>query len=156
MKRVARRKSVVWGTIVSNYQALSDRGIACDYVTGGGTGTFPYEAASGVFTEVQPVSLSVDIHPSWPVKSRVRHVSKCGVFLDNLPQGSYVLMDVDYGKNYGEDGTFVHDFQHSLQVLTTVQSVTVSSDVASASLSLVVALGFRCSLNALGSTSVIS
>ena len=42
-------------------------------------------------------------------------------------QGSYVLMDVDYGKNYGEDGQFVHDFQHSLRVLTTVQSVTVSS-----------------------------
>ena len=34
-------------------------------------------------------------------------------------------MDVDYGKNFGEDGNFIHDFKHSLHVLTTVQSVTV-------------------------------
>ncbi|GFN84648.1 alanine racemase [Plakobranchus ocellatus] len=37
-------------------QALKDSGIECNYVTGGGTGTYQYEAASGVFTEVQPIS----------------------------------------------------------------------------------------------------
>lgn len=31
-------------------------GIACDIVTGGGTGTFPYETGSGVYNEVQPGS----------------------------------------------------------------------------------------------------
>lgn len=37
-------------------QALKEHDIECDYVTGGGTGTFHYEAASGIFTEVQPIS----------------------------------------------------------------------------------------------------
>ena len=35
-------------------------------------------------------------------------------------------MDVDYGKNLNESGAFFHDFKHSLQVLSTVQSVSVS------------------------------
>lgn len=43
------------------FQALKDSGIDCHYVTGGGTGTFPYEASSGVFTEVQPVSFLDDL-----------------------------------------------------------------------------------------------
>ena len=37
-------------------------------------------------------------------------------------------MDADYGRNFGEDGNFFTDFGHSLLVLTTVQSVTVSTD----------------------------
>ena len=36
--------------------ALSDAGLRADVVTGGGTGTFLFEAGSGVFTEVQPGS----------------------------------------------------------------------------------------------------
>ena len=36
-------------------------------------------------------------------------------------------MDADYGRNFGEDGNFFTDFGHSLLVLTTVQSVTVST-----------------------------
>ncbi|XP_078607741.1 3-hydroxy-D-aspartate aldolase-like [Branchiostoma floridae x Branchiostoma japonicum] len=75
--------------------ALEDAGIKCDYVTGGGTGTYLYEAGSGVFTEVQP--------------------------------GSYVFMDADYGRNFGEDGQPVHQFHQSLFVLTTVQSVTAGN-----------------------------
>ncbi|XP_035666674.1 3-hydroxy-D-aspartate aldolase-like isoform X1 [Branchiostoma floridae] len=72
-------------------KALEDAEISCDYVTGGGTGTYMYEAKSGVFTEVQP--------------------------------GSYVFMDADYGRNFGEDGQPVHQFHQSLFVLATVQSV---------------------------------
>ncbi|XP_019615272.1 PREDICTED: uncharacterized protein LOC109463033 isoform X1 [Branchiostoma belcheri] len=72
-------------------KALEDEDIKCDYVTGGGTGTYMYEASSGVFTEVQP--------------------------------GSYVFMDADYGRNFGEDGQPVHQFHQSLFVLATVQSV---------------------------------
>ena len=43
--------------VIIQLKALKDNGIECNYVTGGGTGSFPYEAGSGVFTEVQPVSL---------------------------------------------------------------------------------------------------
>ncbi|KAG2374341.1 hypothetical protein C9374_010911 [Naegleria lovaniensis] len=35
---------------------LSQHGVIVKYVTGGGTGTFEFEASSGVFTEVQPGS----------------------------------------------------------------------------------------------------
>lgn len=36
--------------------AFVEKGLNCDVVTGGGTGTYLLEAASGVFTEVQPGS----------------------------------------------------------------------------------------------------
>ncbi|XP_031553115.1 uncharacterized protein LOC116290248 [Actinia tenebrosa] len=72
--------------------ALSANDIACEVVTGGGTGTYTFEAASKVFTEVQP--------------------------------GSYVFMDVDYGKNFGQDDKPFSDFEQSLFVLSTVISVT--------------------------------
>ena len=35
---------------------LGEKGIRCDIVTGAGTGTYPLEAASGVYTELQPGS----------------------------------------------------------------------------------------------------
>ncbi|XP_055895581.1 3-hydroxy-D-aspartate aldolase-like isoform X2 [Biomphalaria glabrata] len=71
--------------------ALKESEIECNYVTGGGTGTFHLEAASEVFTEVQP--------------------------------GSYVFMDVDYGLNLDGEEKFVSEFQQSLYILSTVQSV---------------------------------
>ncbi|MFM0322592.1 DSD1 family PLP-dependent enzyme [Caballeronia glebae] len=37
-------------------RALDARGVRCDVVTGGGTGTVEFDAASGVFTELQPGS----------------------------------------------------------------------------------------------------
>ena len=39
--------------------ALVAAGHACGEVSGGGTGTFPYEVASGVYTEVQPGSYAL-------------------------------------------------------------------------------------------------
>ncbi|XP_005106537.1 D-threonine aldolase [Aplysia californica] len=72
-------------------QALKEGGFDCPYVTGGGTGTFHFEAGSGVFTEVQP--------------------------------GSYLMMDVDYNKNLDESEKFVSEFQQSLYIISTVQSV---------------------------------
>ncbi len=36
--------------------ALAEANIPCEVITGGGTGTFAYEAASGVYNEVQPGS----------------------------------------------------------------------------------------------------
>jgi 3-hydroxy-D-aspartate aldolase len=35
---------------------LGEKGISCEIVTGAGTGTYPLEAASGVYTELQPGS----------------------------------------------------------------------------------------------------
>ncbi|MGE5161330.1 MAG: DSD1 family PLP-dependent enzyme [Betaproteobacteria bacterium] len=54
--------------------ALLDAGLPCDVVTGAGTGTFLFEAASGVYTEIQPgsyVLMDVDYakneaDPGWP------------------------------------------------------------------------------------------
>lgn len=37
-------------------EALAEAGIVCEIVTGAGTGTFPFEAASGAFDEIQPGS----------------------------------------------------------------------------------------------------
>ena len=39
--------------------ALRHAGFACDEVSGGGTGTFAYEAGSGVYTEIQPGSYAL-------------------------------------------------------------------------------------------------
>jgi D-serine deaminase-like pyridoxal phosphate-dependent protein len=44
-----------------------------------------------------------------------------GVFTE-LQAGSYIFMDVDYGKNLDPDGTFVSEFEHSLFVYATVMS----------------------------------
>lgn len=47
----------------SYVQQLEERGIKCDVVTGSGTGTAEFDAASGVFTEIQPGSyLFMDAH----------------------------------------------------------------------------------------------
>jgi D-serine deaminase-like pyridoxal phosphate-dependent protein len=67
---------------------LLAEGLPCDIVTGGGTGTFPYETGSGVYNEVQP--------------------------------GSYVLMDIDYGKN--EFDPIAPAFEPALYILASVMS----------------------------------
>ena len=46
-----------------------------------------------------------------------------GVYNEIQP-GSYIFMDADYGRNLDEEGTPVHEFSHSLFVLTTVMSHT--------------------------------
>ena len=51
-----RRKQVLDNVIVqvkACLDALSDAGLSCRVVTGGGTGSFLFEAASGVYTEIQ-------------------------------------------------------------------------------------------------------
>ena len=49
-------------------QFFHEAEIPCPVVTGGGTGTYPFEAASGVFTEIQPGSyalMDVDYNKVW-------------------------------------------------------------------------------------------
>lgn len=69
---------------------LAENGLECGIVGGAGTGTYQFEASSGVYNELQA--------------------------------GSYVFMDVDYGKNETEDGGAFADFENSLFVYATVMS----------------------------------
>ncbi|MDQ9170102.1 DSD1 family PLP-dependent enzyme [Oxalobacteraceae bacterium R-40] len=61
----------------SYVQCLDSRGIACPVVTGGGTGTAEFDAASGVFTEIQPGSyIFMDGHygeNGWAGELRLQH-----------------------------------------------------------------------------------
>lgn len=64
--------------LTANYvQCLDSRGIACPVVTGGGTGTAEFDAASGVFTEIQPGSyIFMDGHygaNGWAGELRLQH-----------------------------------------------------------------------------------
>jgi D-threonine aldolase len=58
-------------------RALETRGVRCEIVTGGGTGTAEFDAASGVFTELQPGSylfMDGDYGDNeWPGALRFRH-----------------------------------------------------------------------------------
>jgi D-serine deaminase-like pyridoxal phosphate-dependent protein len=49
-----------------------------------------------------------------------------GVY-NELQPGSYVFMDADYGRNLGDDGLPVHEFEQSLFILATVMSRPVQS-----------------------------
>jgi len=86
------RKEAVDQVIEKAKQTLKhfhEAGIACQVVTGGGTGTYPFEAASGVFTEVQPGSyalMDVDYNKNFETDST--HLSS--VFEQSL----YVLSTV--------------------------------------------------------------
>ncbi len=54
----ARREAIAQAceTAEAARQALLAAGLPCPVITGGGTGTYPQEAASGLYTEVQPGS----------------------------------------------------------------------------------------------------
>jgi D-serine deaminase-like pyridoxal phosphate-dependent protein len=84
-RAIAHAQRVVTGCL----KEFANAGIEVPRVTGAGTGTYPLEAASGVWNELQP--------------------------------GSYIFMDVDYGRNRLEPAAPC--FQHSLHVLATVISV---------------------------------
>jgi D-serine deaminase-like pyridoxal phosphate-dependent protein len=73
-------------------EAFTAASLPCGVVTGGGSGTFPMEAASGVFTEVQPGSYVV-----WDRD-----------YSDNLDEAG--------------ERSAANTFQHALQVMATVIS----------------------------------
>jgi len=55
-------------------EALKSNGVQCNYVTGGGTGTFTLEANSGVFTEIQAgsyVMMDVDYNKNRDVTGQL-------------------------------------------------------------------------------------
>ncbi|ETI35183.1 hypothetical protein F442_18252 [Phytophthora nicotianae P10297] len=68
--------------------ALVQEGLTCDVVTGGGTGTYLLEAASGVFTEVQPGSYLFND------ADYARNLGEDGEFVKDWEQSLYVLTTV--------------------------------------------------------------
>jgi len=50
--------------------------------------------------------------------------STSGVYNEIQP-GSYIFMDADYGRNLGDDGAPVHEFEQSLFILATVMSHSI-------------------------------
>jgi D-serine deaminase-like pyridoxal phosphate-dependent protein len=81
--------------VVEATSLLGRNGLACEVITGAGTGTFEFEMASGVYNELQV--------------------------------GSYVFMDVDYGRNTDRTGRPVSDFANALFIWTTVMSYPVAT-----------------------------
>jgi 3-hydroxy-D-aspartate aldolase len=49
---IEQSRTAVWRTV----ELLHGRGLLCDIVAGGGTGTYQFEAATGVYNELQPGS----------------------------------------------------------------------------------------------------
>jgi D-threonine aldolase len=92
LRKVEERRAAIekaCARVTQTTDLLAKAGIACETVTGAGTGTYMYEATSGIYHELQA--------------------------------GSYIFMDVDYGKNeWTESG--IPRFEHSLFVWTTVMS----------------------------------
>lgn len=87
----ARREAIASAVVAARTTRglIDEAGIACEIVTGAGTGTWALERDSRVYNELQP--------------------------------GSYVFMDVDYGRN-ATDPTDIR-FEQSLYVLAAVMSV---------------------------------
>jgi D-serine deaminase-like pyridoxal phosphate-dependent protein len=92
LRKVEERRAAIERAVANvkaSVAAIERAGMKCERVTGAGTGTYAFEAASGVYDEIQP--------------------------------GSYVFMDVDYGRNeWTESG--IPRFENSLFVWTTVMS----------------------------------
>ncbi|KAK7108206.1 hypothetical protein V1264_015985 [Littorina saxatilis] len=77
-------------------EALKAAGLECPYVTGGGTGTFHFEAASKVFTEVQPgsyVFMDADYY---------KNLARDGNFDTEFLQSLFVLTTVQSAAASGE------------------------------------------------------
>lgn len=97
LRKFEDRQSAIEGAVKKVTEAtnlLRRNGIECGVVAGAGTGTFEFEIASRVYTELQV--------------------------------GSYVFMDVDYGRNNDRTGKPVSDFENALFILTTVMSYPVA------------------------------
>jgi D-serine deaminase-like pyridoxal phosphate-dependent protein len=91
IRSYAEKKKVIAGVAEkakSVKAALLQQGLTCDVVTGGGTGTYLLEAASGVFTEVQPGSYLFND------ADYARNLGEDGDFVSDWKQSLYVLTTV--------------------------------------------------------------
>lgn len=88
--------------------ALRQAGFACEVVTGGGTGTVAFDAASGVFTEVQPGSyafMDADYGAlEWSEVLTFRHALFVLGTVMSVPTPHRAVVDVGLKSTTGESG----------------------------------------------------
>jgi D-serine deaminase-like pyridoxal phosphate-dependent protein len=96
----ARRQAadIAAATTAKYVQHLDSRGIVCEVVTGGGTGTAEFDAASGVYTEIQPGSyVFMDRHYGsleWNEWERPRHSLFVAATIMSTNKQGLVVCDV--------------------------------------------------------------
>ena len=95
----------------------------------------PAERAAAIGTAVEMVQATAALLKKAGLPPDVITGAGTGTYLleaasgvyNEIQPGSYVFMDADYGRNIGDDGRPVHEFQQSLFILASVMSRPVRS-----------------------------
>mgnify|MGYP003627245979 FL=1 len=105
-RTLAERSEAINRTIaiVADARAALERsGIQCETITGGGTGTFTHEAASGIYTEIQPGSfifMDADYSRNRDTLNTVFHAFHHSLFVlttvTSVRRGAYALVDAGH------------------------------------------------------------
>ena len=94
----------------------------------------PQERRSAIAEAVGKVRATVELLEANGIEVPIVTGAGTGTYLleagsgvyNEIQPGSYVFMDADYGRNLGEDGLPVHEFEQSLFILATVMSHPVA------------------------------
>jgi D-serine deaminase-like pyridoxal phosphate-dependent protein len=94
----------------------------------------PQERRSAIAEAVGKVRATVELLKANGIEVPIVTGAGTGTYLleagsgvyNEIQPGSYVFMDADYGRNLGEDGLPVHEFEQSLFILATVMSHPVA------------------------------
>jgi len=90
----------------------------------------PQERRNAIAEAVKQVKATADLLKANGIEVPIVTGAGTGTYLleagsgiyNEIQPGSYVFMDADYGRNLGEDGLPVHEFEQSLFILATVMS----------------------------------
>jgi D-serine deaminase-like pyridoxal phosphate-dependent protein len=90
----------------------------------------PAERSAAIALAVEKVRASVALLEANGLRAEIVTGAGTGTYrleaasrvYNEIQPGSYVFMDADYGRNLGDDGQPVHEFEHSLFILATVMS----------------------------------
>jgi D-serine deaminase-like pyridoxal phosphate-dependent protein len=90
----------------------------------------PAERSAAIAQAVEKVRATVALVERNGLRAEIVTGAGTGTYLleaasrvyNEIQPGSYVFMDADYGRNLGEDGQPVHEFEQSLFILATVMS----------------------------------
>ena len=100
IRTVAERRNAIANAVVqvkATTTPLKEAGISCDNVTGAGTGTYMFEAASGVYTEIQPGSyifMDVDYNKNeWDEAPRFEQSLFVWTTIMSLPDPERAVVD---------------------------------------------------------------